>query len=224
MKANKNGRSNTLDLFTNAATPPADKSTATGPNGSLTTDSTPNSTPNPPTGDGLPETTLPALADIVVHRTEPFKVPGLKSLVLPVPVFRVHLVRERDHLTRQVTTPADAARLCAELLDGYDREIFLVVALSTANRVIGAHVAHVGTVDASIASPREVFKFGLLVNARSVIVAHNHPSGNLEPSRADVSVSKQLAAAGEAIGIRLLDSLVVGFDGRYTSLTERGLL
>ena len=145
-------------------------------------------------------------------------------LALPVPVFRVRLVRERDHMTAQVTTPADAARVACEMLQDSDREVFLVLALSTANRIIGAHCAHTGTVDASVASPRECFKFALLVNARSVIVAHNHPSGNLEPSRADVAVSKQLKAAGEALGVPLVDSLVVGFDGRYTSLVERGLL
>lgn len=143
---------------------------------------------------------------------------------LPVPVFSVRLVRERDHETDVVRTPADAARLCAELLDGYDREVFLAVALSTASRVIGAHVCHVGTVDASVASPREVYRFCLLCNARSVVVAHNHPSGNLEPSRADVAVSQQLKAAGEVVGVALVDSLVVGYDGRYTSLVGRGLL
>ena len=143
---------------------------------------------------------------------------------LEVPVFSVRLVRDRSHETALVTTPRDAARLCTELLDGYDREVFLAIALSTASRVIGAHVCHVGTVDASVASPREVFRFCLLCNARSLLVAHNHPSGNLEPSRADVAVSKQLKAAGEVLGIPLIDSLVVGFDGRYTSLVERGLL
>ena len=144
--------------------------------------------------------------------------------VFEVPVFGVRLIRERSHETAQVRTPADAARLCCELLDGYDREVFLAIALSTANRVIGAHVCHVGTVDASVASPREVFRFCLLVNARSVLVGHNHPSGNVEPSRADVEVSKQLKAAGDHVGVPLQDSLVVGFDGRYTSLAERGLL
>ena len=142
---------------------------------------------------------------------------------LPVPVFGVRLVRERDHLTDLVRTPADAARVACELLDGYDREVFLVLALSTAGRLIGAHCAHTGTLDASVASPREVFKFALLVNARSVILAHNHPSGNLEPSSADVQVTRQLKVAGEALAIPVVDSLVVGFDGRYTSLAERGL-
>ncbi len=110
------------------------------------------------------------------------------------------------------------------MLEGYDREVFLAVALSTASRVIGAHVCHVGTVDASVASPREVFRFALLCNARSVLVAHNHPSGNVEPSRADVQVSRQIRDAGSSLGVPLNDSLVIGFDGAYTSLVERGLL
>ena len=143
---------------------------------------------------------------------------------LDVPVFSVRLVRERSHETELVRTPADVARLACELLAGYDREAFYVIALSTASRVIGVHCAHVGTIDASVASPREVFKFALLVNARSIICVHNHPSGNLEPSTADVAVSKQMKAAGEALAIPLTDSLVIGFDGRYTSFVERGLL
>jgi DNA repair protein RadC len=193
----------TLDLFTNI-----DGAEGDGVDGSLVP----------------PETALPALEDIVVHRTEPFRVPGLTNVVLPVPVFRLKLVRERDHLTRQVHTPADAARVCSELLDGLDREVFLVVAMSVSNRIIGAHVAHQGTVDCSIASPREALKFSLLCNARSFLIAHNHPSGNLEPSKADVQVSKQMKAAGDIVGVRLLDSLVCTFDGEYTSLSERGLL
>ena len=62
------------------------------------------------------------------------------------------------------------------------------------------------------------------MNARSVIVSHNHPSGNLEPSRADVAVSQRLRRAGEQLDIPLVDSVVCGFNGAYTSLSERGLL
>ena len=219
MKANtKNQKNHTLDLFTTpieTSAIPDEAARGDGAQSDLHTEQ-PDAK--------VTATSVPALEDIVVHRTEPFRVPGLENLVLPIPVFRLKLVRERDHLTRQVHSPADAARVCSELLDGLDREVFLVLALSTANRIIGAHVAHVGTVDASVASPREVFKFALLVNARSVICAHNHPSGNLEPSKADVQVSKQLQLAGEALSIRLLDSLIVGFDGKHTSLAERGLI
>ncbi|MEL6704812.1 MAG: JAB domain-containing protein [Bacteroidota bacterium] len=164
-----------------------------------------------------------ARADANAARSINSAVPEPPALDLSVPVFSVRLVRERDHRTAKVTGPRSAARVACELLDGYDREVFLVVALSTAGRVIGAHIAHMGTVDSSIASAREVYRFAILCNARSVVVAHNHPSGNLEPSRADVSVTKKLKEAGHAIGIDLVDSLVVGFDGAYTSLVERGL-
>ena len=143
---------------------------------------------------------------------------------LAVPCFSLRLVRERDHRTDRVRTPSDVARVASELLEDRDREVFLVLCLSTASRLIGAFEAHVGTLDASVASPREVYKSALMCNARSVVVAHNHPSGNTEPSRADVAVSKQMKAAGEVVGIPLVDSLVVGFDGQYTSLVERGLL
>ena len=143
---------------------------------------------------------------------------------LPVPVFSVRLVRERDHLTELVRTPADAARVACEMLQDYDREAFLVLALSTAGRLIGGHVAHLVTLDASVASPREVFKFALLVNARSVILSHNHPSGNIEPSSADVQVTRQLKAAGDVLTIPVVDSIIVGFDGQFTSLSERGLI
>jgi DNA repair protein RadC len=171
------------------------------------------------------DTTLDLFADIpsTTRKRRPPTVP-LPAPRLAVPVFSIRLVRERDHMTELIRTPADAARLCCEMLQGFDREVFLAIALSTASRVIGAHVCHVGTVDASVASPREVYKFCLLVNARSVLVAHQHPSGNLEPSRADVAVSIRLKKAGEALDIPLVDSLVVGFEGRYTSLAERQLL
>lgn len=74
-----------------------------------------------------------------------------------------------------------------------------------------------------------MFEFALLVNARSVILSHNHPPGNLEPSSADVQVTRQLQTAGEALSIPVVDSLVVdslvvGLDRRYTSLAERGLI
>ena len=209
----------TLDLFNSPDTSDGDGQTA--PPVAVPTD-----TPQPEPAQI--EHALPALADVDLTVPRPFRVPGLKGEVLPVPVFSLRLVRERDHHTKMVHTPADVARLCSEMLEGSDREVFLAVALSTSNRVIGAHVCHVGTVDASIASPREVFKFALLCNARSVVVCHNHPSGNLEPSSADVQVSKQLAKAGEVLGVRLLDSLVIGHpegkEPRYTSLAERGLI
>lgn len=157
-------------------------------------------------------------------RTSQPRVASKTQHALPVPVFSVRLVRERDHHTEQVTTPSDASRIACELLEGFDREVFLVLALSSSARLIGAHIAHVGSLDASIASAREIYRFAILCNARSIVVAHNHPSGNLEVSTADVQLSRQLKQAGEMMGIALLDSLIVGFEGRFTSLAEEGQL
>lgn len=213
MNTNKQYDPNTFDLFGTSDTPDGDGRTGHSANAE-----------NPRS----PEAQLPEIVDTELSVPRPLRVPGLKGEVLGVPVYSLRLVRERDHVTRLISTPADVARLCSEALEDLDREVFIAVALSTSNRVIGLHVCHVGTIDVSIASPREVYKFCLLVNARSVVVAHNHPSGNLEPSGADVQVSKQLVQAGEVLGIRLLDSLVIGHpegkEPRYTSLAERGLL
>lgn len=215
MTVNKKHDPNTLDLFTNASF-----DTAHGGDGETDHSGFPES-PESANVETLP---LPALADVDLSVPEPFRVPGLKSEVLAVPVFDVKLVRRRDHLTRQIQSPADAARLCSELLEGLDREVVLYIALSTSNRVIGAHKAHQGTLDASVCAPRDALKFCLLCNARSFLMAHNHPSGSLEPSSVDVQISKQMKAAADVVGLRLLDSLVIGFDGAYTSLAERGLL
>ena len=142
----------------------------------------------------------------------------------PVPVFSVRLVRERELSGPSAGNPGDVAALLWEYLKEADRE-HLVVAMFTANlRLIGLSTAHVGSLTASVVSAREVYKPAVLANACSVVVAHNHPSGNLEPSEADIATSRRLAKAGEALDIPLLDSLVIGFGGAYTSLKERGLI
>jgi DNA repair protein RadC len=141
-----------------------------------------------------------------------------------VPVFSVRLVRERAISAEGYATPADAARLFSRYLDGCDREHFAIAMLTAQNTLIGIHTAHVGALTACIVSPRDVFKVALLANAASVIVAHNHPSGSLEPSSADVHLSRLLRDAGKMMDLPVLDSLVIGFDGAYTSLAERGLL
>lgn len=140
------------------------------------------------------------------------------------PVFSVRLVRERSIDAGQYGSPVDAARLFCRYLDGCDREHFAVALLTVQHQLIGLHTAHVGDLTSCIASPRDVFKVALLANAASIIVAHNHPSGGLEPSSADVHVTRQLHQAGRLMDVPLLDSLVIGFGGAYTSLAERGLL
>ena len=147
-----------------------------------------------------------------------------KPLRQQTPVFSVRLVRERSLDTPIVTTPEDVAQVFSEYLADCDREHFVVAFLSTRNQLIGLHTCHIGALAASIVSVRDVFKAAILANAASIIVAHNHPSGNLDPSAEDLRISLKLAEAGKLMEVPVLDSLVIGFDGRFTSLAERGLI
>lgn len=93
-------------------------------------------------------------------------------------------------------------------MDGLDREHFLVVSLDTKNQPVSVNVCHIGSLNASLVHPREVLKVAILSNAAAVMVGHNHPSGNTEPSREDIEVTKRLKEACELMGIHLLDHLI----------------
>ena len=148
------------------------------------------------------------------------------ALFSGVPLYTTRLVRERTFTfpTRdQVRSPAHAAVVLAEYFADRDREEFVVVFLDTANTLTGIHVASVGGLAASIVEPRQVFKAAVLANAAAVLLAHNHPSGNPEPSREDVAVTRQLVEAGKVMGIPVHDHLILTDHG-HTSLAERGLM
>ena len=148
------------------------------------------------------------------------------ALFSGVPLYTTRLVRERTFTfpTRdQVRSPAGAAAVLAEYFADRDREEFVVVFMDTANTLVGLHVASVGGLAASIVEPRQVFKAAVLANAAAVLLAHNHPSGNPEPSREDVAVTRQLVEAGKVMGIPVHDHLIVTDHG-HTSLAERGLM
>lgn len=146
----------------------------------------------------------------------------LKSLL---ETWTVKLVRERhaDGIEApKVRGPEDAARLLWSMFEDADREMFVALYLDSQHVVRGVHVVSVGTLDASVVHPREVFKPAILANAAAVIVAHNHPSGDPTPSAEDRAVTKQLVEAGRILGIPVLDHLVVGAKPRFRSLVEQG--
>ena len=103
------------------------------------------------------------------------------------------------------------------------KEVFKVVFLNTANVITGDYTASEGGLAASIVEPRAVFSKAILENAAAIICLHNHPSGNPEPSREDVRVTRQLVEAGRLMGVPLHDHLIIAGEG-YTSLAERGLM
>lgn len=159
-------------------------------------------------------------------RTDCFEVHDL-DLPQSLQLYRLHMVRDGELTYDPVTHPGEANRTIREitetLLDGLDREAGIVIALDSRNRPIGGHVVSVGTLSASLVHPREVFKFGILANAASLIFAHNHPSGDASPSQDDIDMSRRLVKAGDIIGIDVLDSLITGH-GTFLSLKERQLI
>ncbi|QKE76198.1 DNA repair protein RadC (plasmid) [Arthrobacter citreus] len=122
----------------------------------------------------------------------------------------------------RITSPIEAQKLAASFIADEDREVFLVLMLNTKNEVVGLHKAHVGSLNASVVHPRDVMKCAILNNATSIIVSHQHPSGDSTPSREDIEVTKRLVEAGKIMGIEVLDHIIVSYKGNYYSLKEHG--
>lgn len=142
---------------------------------------------------------------------------------LMAPVFRVQLVRERGSRKMTINDGHDVAEILRRYLQHEDREHFVTLMLDAKNRVIGLHTVSIGTLSAALVSPREVFKAAILANAASIILAHNHPSGDTTPSPEDIKVTDTLKQAGQILGIDVLDHVIVGENGAFRSL-RRDLL
>jgi DNA repair protein RadC len=102
-------------------------------------------------------------------------------------------------------------------------EVFKIVFLNTANVIIGDETVSEGGLSAAIVEPRAIFRSAIGRNAAAIIALHNHPSGNSEPSRADIKITRQIASAGEVMGIPLHDHLIIA-GTNHTSLAERGVI
>ncbi len=127
--------------------------------------------------------------------------------------------RERVHLA----SPQAAAEYLLPLYGAQPVEQFGVVLLDTKHRVLRTRVVSIGTLDASVVHPREVFREATAVNAAAIVLFHNHPSGDPEPSEDDEILTGRLVAAGVVMGIPVVDHIILG-DVRYCSLREKGLL
>jgi len=126
--------------------------------------------------------------------------------------------------TTHITSPEDAFCVAKRFIQDDDREVFLVILLNTKNRVIAVHRAHVGSINSSVVHPREIFKSAILNNATSLIVSHQHPSGDPHPSREDIEVTERLVEVGRIVGIQLLDHIIVGAGEEFVSLKAQGVL
>jgi DNA repair protein RadC len=133
------------------------------------------------------------------------------------------LDKHLKHPGQTFASPAAVQNYLRLTLQTEDREVFFVMFLDTRNCLIEGSPMFVGTLTQAAVYPREVARKALALNAASVIVAHNHPSGNPEPSTADERMTKQMRAALELIDVRVLDHIIIA-GAKSTSFAERGLL
>jgi DNA repair protein RadC len=141
---------------------------------------------------------------------------------------RVVLVKEkvgRYELPKAIRNPEDAYKAITTLTNVQEeaQEVFGILILNTKNKVVAAHEVSRGTLNSSMVHPREIFKPAVLHNAAGIICFHNHPSGDTVPSKEDIEVTERLVAAGEILGIIVMDHIIVG-DDDYISLRDIGVM
>ena len=149
-----------------------------------------------------------------------------KDSLNEVRVVNIRMVREPSLYSEdRITCPEDAVKAIAKDLATYDREVFAVLNLKTNGQPINLNICSMGTLDASIVSPREVFKSCILSNSAAFITIHNHPSGSITPSQEDKDVTKRLLSCSELLGVKMLDHIIIGGEsGRTYSFKNDGLL
>ena len=137
----------------------------------------------------------------------------------------IRMVKEPPlYSSTPVSSPDDAVRLMAEMLKGYDREVFCIVNFRNDMTPINMNIVSMGTLNASLVHPREILKSSILSNAAHVMAFHNHPSGSLSPSQEDIQITDRLQKLLDLAGIPLLDHIIIGNGDRYYSFRENQTL
>ena len=145
---------------------------------------------------------------------------------------RIKAVYETLHVSEDITTYLQHNQRYTAPSQVYEtfkflmsetKEMFLTLHLDGKNRIVAIDLVSIGSLNQSIVHPREVFKTALLSNAAALILVHQHPTGDPTPSSEDIAITRRLREAGEILGLKVLDHIIVG-DGEYISFVERGLL
>lgn len=129
----------------------------------------------------------------------------------------------RDSKSIQINKPSDVTEVLKSYLNA-TQEQFLCITLDGSHTVIKVNITSIGTINKAFVHPRDVFRNAIKDNACSIIVAHNHPSGHLEPSSDDIESTRALIESGEILGINVLDHIIFQSDDGYYSFTEHNLL
>jgi DNA repair protein RadC len=136
-------------------------------------------------------------------------------------IANVKLPRIAEASGAVLNSPQSVYETCEDLKD-LAQESFHVLTLNAKNKIVNRHMVALGTVDAAFAHPRETYRAAILDSASGIIIVHNHPSGDTQPSAEDIATTKRLVDAGKIIGIKLLDHVIIG--NGYYSLKEHGYI
>ena len=141
--------------------------------------------------------------------------------------FNLKVVKEtsgRYDVQKKIQTPGDVFNIAQNVIraNEYAEENLWLITLDTKNNITGIFTVSTGSLNSSVVHPREVFKRAVLQNSASIIICHNHPSGDPTPSPEDISTTKRIYDAARILGIELLDHVIIG-DNKYTSLKEKGV-
>jgi DNA repair protein RadC len=136
---------------------------------------------------------------------------------------RQEIEKENNYESYDIRDPQGVVRAVRKTIKDKAKEHFKLILLNTRNKIIGLSTVSIGTLNASLVHPREVFKDAIRHSASSVVVAHNHPSGNPEPSEEDLKITRRLVDSGKILGIEVLDHIIIGKNA-FISLKTKGLL
>ena len=134
-------------------------------------------------------------------------------------LLKAYFVQEN---TTHVMSPSDIVPHLLEYAD-LKKEHFIAISLDSAHKILNKHVISIGILNKTIVHPREVFQPVITDNAESIIIAHNHPSGNIEPSPEDITLTERMVSAGKIIGIEVLDHVIISKAGYYSFLEQNKL-
>lgn len=143
-----------------------------------------------------------------------------------VNIVSVKLVRDSSLIyeKRRIKGPTDAKDIAKPFLTDCDREKFILICLNTKNEPTTISTISIGSLNSTLVHPREVFKVAIMANASSIIISHNHPSGDPEPSKEDIALTRRLNDAANILGITLTDHIIIGSDDRFVSFKEMSLI
>jgi DNA repair protein RadC len=115
----------------------------------------------------------------------------------------------------KISSMDDVVKTVKPMIADSNKEFFMALYLNTKNGVLKQEIISIGSLNANVVHPREIFKTACMISAAYIIVAHNHPSGDPTPSREDIEITKKLYEAGKMMGIELLDHVILGYDRNY---------